>query len=47
MSLIFNNIADVTESLIWNTLIPSHLELPDDIDDSNDNENKEDDDDLS
>ena len=45
MSLILDNPADVAESPIWNTLIPSHLELPDDIDDSNDNENEEDDDD--
>ena len=40
-----NNPGDVTESPIRSTLIPSCLELPDDIDDSNDNENEEDDDD--
>jgi hypothetical protein len=44
MSLIPYNPTDVAESPIWNTLIPSHLELLDDIDDSNDNENQEDDD---
>ena len=33
MSIIPNNLADVVESLIWNTLIPSCLALPDDIDD--------------
>ena len=33
MSIIPNNLADVAESLIWNTLIPSRLALPDDIDD--------------
>ena len=36
MSLIPNNI-------IWNTLIPSRPELPDDINDFDDNENEEDD----
>jgi hypothetical protein len=40
-SLIPNTPADVAESLIWNTLIPSRPELPYDIDDSNDNENEE------
>jgi hypothetical protein len=33
MSLIPRNPVDVTESLIWNTLIPSRLELPNDIND--------------
>ena len=50
MSLTLNNLADVAESPIWNTLIPSHCELPNDIDDYDDNENEEeeeDDDDLS
>ena len=49
MSLIPNNLAYVTKSLIWNTLIPSHLELPYDIDISDNNEKEEDDndDDLS
>ena len=47
ISLIPNNTTFVTESSIWNTLIPSHLELPYDIDNSNNNENEEDDDDLS
>ena len=42
MSLIPNNLVDVMESLIWNTLIPSHPKLPHDIDNSNDE-----DDDLS
>ena len=45
MSLILNNPTNVVESLIWSTLIPSCLDLPDDIDDSDDNENEEDDDD--
>ena len=45
MNLIPNNLTKVMESTIWNTLIPSRLELPDDIDDSNDNENEGDDDD--
>jgi hypothetical protein len=44
MSLILNNPTNVAKSSIWSTLIPSHLELPDDIDDSDDNENEEDDD---
>ena len=43
MSLISNNPANVTESTIWNTLIPSCLELLNDIDDSDDNENEEED----
>ena len=48
MSLIPNNLAYVTKSLIWNTLIPSHLELPYDIDISDNNEKEDDnDDDLS
>ena len=46
MSLIPNNLVDVSESMIWNTLIPPQPVLPDDIDDSNDNKNEEDDDDL-
>jgi hypothetical protein len=45
MSLIPNNPSNVVESPIWNTLIPSRPELPDDIEDSNDNENEEDEDD--
>jgi hypothetical protein len=45
MSLIPNNSANVAEPLIWNTLVPSRLELLDDIDDSNDNENEEEEDD--
>ena len=45
MSLIPNNPTYVTKSSIWNTLIPSHLELLDDIGNSNDNKNEEDDDD--
>ena len=44
MSLIPNNLADVVESPIWNTLISFSLELLDDIDDSNDNETEQDDD---
>jgi hypothetical protein len=47
MSLILNNLANVVESLIQNTLTPSRHELAYDIDDSNDNQNKEDDDNLS
>ena len=43
-SLIPNNLADVAESPVWNTLIPSRLELPEYIDDPRDNENEEDDD---
>jgi hypothetical protein len=48
MSLVPNNLVDVAESLIWNTLIPSPLEFLYDIDNSDDNENddeEEDDDD--
>ena len=45
MSLIPNNLADVTESLIWNILIPSHVELPDNMDNPDENENEKDDDD--
>ena len=44
MSIIFNNPTNVAKSPIWNTLIPSHPKLPDDIDDSDANENEEDDD---
>ena len=40
-----NNIAVVEESSIWNNLIPSHPELPKDIDNSDDNETEEGDDD--
>ena len=50
MSLLPNNLANVAVSPIWNTLSPSCLELPDDIDDFDDNGNEEDvdeDDDLS
>ena len=57
MPLIPNNLANVAESLIWNTLIPSPLELLDDIDifdnnkyeeeDDDDNDNDDEDDDLS
>ena len=43
MSLISNNLAYLTESPIWNTLITSPLELPNDIDNYDDNENEEDD----
>ena len=45
MSLIPNNPTNFTASLIWNTLIPSRPELPNDIqfDNSHDNENEEDD----
>ena len=46
ISLIPNNPTNVVESSIRNTLIPSRLELPDDIDNSDDNENEEDDDDT-
>jgi hypothetical protein len=45
MSLIPSSSSNVTEPPIWNTLLPSRLELLDDIDDSNDNENEEDKDD--
>ena len=45
MSLIPNNPVDVVESLIWNTLVASLTELPDDIDDSDDNEIEEEDND--
>ena len=45
MSLIPNNPTNVAESLIWNTLISSHPELPNEIDTSDHNENEEDDDD--
>ena len=45
MSLIPNNLIDFAKSLIWNTLIPSPLELPDDIDNLDDNENEEEGDD--
>ena len=51
MSLIPKNLANVEESPIWSTLIPSHLVLPDDVDVSDDNEKEDDhdddDDDLS
>ena len=45
MSLVFNKSVDVAESHIWNILIPSCLELPNDNDDANDYENEEDDED--
>jgi hypothetical protein len=45
MNLIPNNPIDIAEFPVWNTLIPSGHELPDDIDVSDDNENEEDDDD--
>ena len=45
MSLFLNNPTNFVESPIWNTLIPSHLELPYDVDNSDDNENDEEDDD--
>jgi hypothetical protein len=41
MSLIPHNLACVVESPIWNTLIPSCLELPDDIDDSEEEEEED------
>ena len=44
MSLTLNNPTDVLESPVWNTLIPSRPKLPDDIDNSDDNENEKDDD---
>ena len=34
-------------SLIWNTLVPSHPQFPNDIDNFDDNENEDDDNDLS
>ena len=40
-NLIPNNPPDIKESLIWNTLIPLHHELPDNVDDFDDNENEE------
>jgi hypothetical protein len=43
MSLIPNNPTNVTAPPIWNTLIPSRPELPNDIDNYDDNENEEDD----
>ena len=43
MSLILNNTKNVGEHSIWNTLIPYRLELPNDINNFDDNE----DDDLS
>ena len=47
MSLTTNNPIDVAGSLIWNTLIASHLELPNDIDNFDDNEHEEEEEDLS
>ena len=41
INLIPNNLGDVTESPIWNTLIPSRLELSYDIDDYDDMKMKE------
>ena len=48
MSLSPNNSVDVTESLIWNALVPSRPELSDDINNSDDkeNENEEEEEDL-
>ena len=37
MSMIHDNTTYVAIFLIWNTLFPSYLELPDGIDDSDDN----------
>jgi hypothetical protein len=42
MSLILNNPIDVTETPIWNTLITSNPKLPNDIGDSDGNENDDD-----
>jgi hypothetical protein len=42
MSLILNNPIDVTVTLIWNTLITSNPKLPNDIGDSDGNENDDD-----
>ena len=39
MNIVINT-TYVRKSSIWNTLIPSKLELPHDIDDSDDNEKK-------
>ena len=50
MGLIPKNPTNLMESPIWKTLIPSHPELPSDIDNSDGYENEEDDykdDDLS
>ena len=44
MSLIHDYTTNVAEPLIWNTLIPSRLELPNDIDDSGDKEEEDNDD---
>jgi len=44
-SLISNNTTKLTKSSIWITLIPSRHELPDDINNFDNNENEEDDDD--
>jgi hypothetical protein len=44
-SMVPNNTTIVVESSIWTTLIPSHLESLDYIDNFNDNENDEDEDD--
>ena len=41
MSLMPHNPADVIDSPIWDTLIPSRPKLPNDIDDYDDNENEE------
>jgi hypothetical protein len=45
MNLIPNNLADVVDTPIWNTLFLSRFELPNNIDDSDDNEIEENDDD--
>ena len=44
-SSIIDNTSAITKSSIWNTLIPSHPELPYDIDNFDDSENTEEDDD--
>ena len=45
-SLLSNITTNVAKYLIRDTLIPSHLALPDDTNDFDDNENEEDDDDY-
>jgi hypothetical protein len=44
MSLFPNILADFIKSPIWNTLIPSHPKLPNDIDNYDDNKNEEEED---
>ena len=46
-SLIPNNTTIVVEFSIWNTLIPSHVELLDNIDNENEHDDDDEDDDLS